>query len=169
MGQTLRDWYRYLEKQMHVSLPDDQQSVTPGPSSDPHIADPPVYGIDPGGVSESPHATTTVGSRAATLRRGMPAMVQQSALPLELGPLERRRGGRRPITETREEIIRRLLDPELTLHEAAAVLNISKATVRRYTDQGKLGCLRTTGGQRRFHLSALLTFLDLQAARRGSG
>jgi len=74
----------------------------------------------------------------------------------------RRRGGRRPITETREQIIRRLLDPELTLHEAAAVLNLSKATVRRYTDQGKLSCLRTHGGQRRFRLSALLDFLDRQ-------
>ncbi len=178
MGQTLRDWYRYLEKQMHVSLPDDQQSVAPGPGSetaplslppDPHIADPPVYGLDPGGVSVSSHATPTAGVRASTLRRGISAVVQQSALPMELGPLERRRGGRRPITETREEIIRRLLDPELTLHEAAAVLDISKATVRRYTDQGKLVCLRTTGGQRRFRLSALLIFLDLQAARRGAG
>ena len=23
MGQRLRDWYRYLEQQMHVSLPED--------------------------------------------------------------------------------------------------------------------------------------------------
>jgi excisionase family DNA binding protein len=70
------------------------------------------------------------------------------------------------MTETREEIIRRLLDPELTLHEAAAVLNLSKATVRRYTDQGRLACLRTCGGQRRFRLSALLAFLDRQAIER---
>jgi excisionase family DNA binding protein len=73
------------------------------------------------------------------------------------------------MTETREEIIRRLLDPELTLHEAAAVLNLSKATVRRYTDQGRLACLRTSGGQRRFHLSALLAFLDRQARERAEG
>lgn len=86
---------------------------------------------------------------------------------MELGPRARGRGGRRPITESREEIIRRLLDPELSLHEAAAVLNLSKATVRRYTDHGKLPCLRTEGGQRRFRLSALLVFLDDQSQARG--
>jgi excisionase family DNA binding protein len=86
---------------------------------------------------------------------------------MELGPRGRGRGGRRPITESREEIIRRLLDPELSLHEAAAVLNLSKATVRRYTDQGKLACLRSEGGQRRFRLSALLGFLDIQSQARG--
>lgn len=86
---------------------------------------------------------------------------------MELGPRARGRGGRRPITESREEIIRRLLDPELSLHEAAAVLNLSKATVRRYTDQGRLACLRTGGGQRRFRLSALLGFLDVQSQARG--
>lgn len=76
------------------------------------------------------------------------------------GPRPRRGPGRRPLTETREEIIQRLLDPELSLHEAAALLNVSKATVRRYTDQGKLRCSRTAGGQRRFHLSDVLALLD---------
>lgn len=75
------------------------------------------------------------------------------------GPAPRRRAGRRPQTETREEIIRRLLDPDLALHEAAAVLNLSKATVRRYTLQGKLRCFRTAGGQRRFRLSDVLALL----------
>jgi excisionase family DNA binding protein len=76
----------------------------------------------------------------------------------------RRKGGRRPLTETREEIIQRLLDPEVTLHEASAILNLSKATLRRYTDQGKLPCIRTAGGQRRFRLSDLLAFLEQKEA-----
>ncbi len=175
MGQTLRDWYRYLERQMHVSLQEE-----PGAS--------PVAGGRPADALPPPEARGTVSTRivpefssagdptpdvaspvarAAALRRRIGEVVQQSALPMELGPLERRRGGRRPITETREEIIRRLLDPELTLHEAAAVLDLSKATVRRYTDHGRLVCLRTEGGQRRFRLSDLLTFLDRQTAVRG--
>jgi len=79
----------------------------------------------------------------------------------------RRRPGRRPLTESREEIIRRLLDPELTLHDAAAVLNVSKATVRRYTDQGKLRCFRTAGGQRRFRLSDVLALLERAPGEEG--
>ncbi len=90
----------------------------------------------------------------------MPIELQQP-LPIELGPRRaERRAGRPPLTETREEIIRRLLDPELTVHEAAAVLNLSKATLRRYTDQGKLSCRRTAGGQRRFRLSDILALLE---------
>lgn len=76
-----------------------------------------------------------------------------------------RRAGRPPLTETREEIVRRLLDPELTLHEAAAVLTLSKATLRRYTDQDKLPCRRTAGGQRRFKLSDVLALLEQREAR----
>lgn len=79
----------------------------------------------------------------------------------------RGRPGRRPLTETREEIVRRVLDPELSLHEAAALLNVSKATVRRYTDQGKLSCFRTRGGQRRFKLSGVLTLLEGALHREG--
>jgi excisionase family DNA binding protein len=90
----------------------------------------------------------------------------QQHLPIDLGPSRSaRRAGRPPLTETREEIIRRLLDPELTLHETAAILNLSKATLRRYTDQGKLSCRRTAGGQRRFKLSDVLGLLE----RRGEG
>ena len=92
----------------------------------------------------------------------MPVELQQH-LPIELGPSRPvRRAGRPPLTETREEIIRRLLDPELTLHETAAILNLSKATLRRYTDQGKLPCRRTAGGQRRFKLSEVLALAEHQ-------
>ncbi len=175
MGQTLRDWYRYLERQMHVSLR-EEPGASPGPDLRAADAGPPSEARGIVSSSAVPESHSARGpspdvegpvARAVALRRRIRGMVQQSTLPMELGPLERRRGGRRPITETREETIRRLLDPELTLHEAAAVLNLSKATVRRYTDRGKLVCLRTDGGQRRFHLSVLLAFLDAQAVARG--
>jgi excisionase family DNA binding protein len=79
---------------------------------------------------------------------------------MDLGTQSARRPGRPPLTETREEIIHRLLDPELSVHEAAALLNVSKATLRRYTDSGKLACYRTAGGQRRFKLSAVLALFE---------
>lgn len=200
MAQTLRDWYRYLERQMHVSLPEPVTSLNPGPpdalaavsrqigevarakippattKSQPAPPNPVAVAAVVGaratsgmsgeaGGGQGPRAAIEAEARAAAVRRSLGAGPDQRALPMELGP--RGRGGRRPITESREEIIRRLLDPEITLHEAAAVLNLSKATVRRYTDQGKLACLRTEGGQRRFRLSALLGFLDVQSQARG--
>jgi excisionase family DNA binding protein len=218
MAQTLRDWYRYLERQMHVSLPEPATSLDAGPPdalaavrrqiSVVPPADAGSAGISgsrrgpransapatmtsqppssPVAVSaavgvrdatgrtageadggQAPRAALEAEARAAAVRRSLGAGPDQRALPMELGPRGRGRGGRRPITESREEIIRRLLDPEISLHEAAAVLNLSKATVRRYTDQGKLACLRTEGGQRRFRLSALLGFLDVQSQARG--
>lgn len=89
---------------------------------------------------------------------------------MDLGtlPPQRRKPGRPALTETREQIVRRVLDPELTLHEASALLNVSKATVRRYTDQGKLPCMRTAGGQRRFRLSEVLAFIELQPVAEAS-
>ena len=92
----------------------------------------------------------------------MPRPIElQQPLPMDLGAAAlARRAGRPPLTESRDAIIRRLLDPDLTLHEAAAILNLSKATLRRYTDQGKLICQRTGGGQRRFKLSDVLALLE---------
>ena len=90
----------------------------------------------------------------------MPVEFQQH-LPIDLGPSRSsRRVGRPPLTETRDEIIHRLMDPDLTLHETAAILSLSKATLRRYTDRGKLPCRRTAGGQRRFKLSEVLVLLE---------
>lgn len=179
MAQTLRDWYRYLERQMHVSLPEPAAPVNAGPR-DPVISAIPGNGgpvavpagavcpaSDGAAARQMSRGALEAEARADAVRRRLGSGPDQRALPMELGPQGRRRGGRRPITESREEIIRRVLDPELSLHEAAAVLNLSKATVRRYTDQRKLACLRTEGGQRRFRLSALLGFLDEQSQARG--
>ena len=62
--------------------------------------------------------------------------------------------------ETRQELIRRLLDPELSLEETSRLLGVCPATVRRYTNRGWLEHHRTTGGQRRFRLSDVVKFLD---------
>lgn len=63
-------------------------------------------------------------------------------------------------TETREDLIQRLLDPTLSLEEAARILNVCPTTVRRYTNRGALRHFRTAGNQRRFRLSDVLTFLE---------
>ncbi len=62
--------------------------------------------------------------------------------------------------ETREELIQRLLDPTVSLEEAARILNVCPTTVRRYTNRGVLQHYRTAGNQRRFKLSDVLAFME---------
>ena len=62
--------------------------------------------------------------------------------------------------ETRQDLIRRLLDPELSLEETSRLLGVCPATVRRYTNRGWLEHHRTTGGQRRFRLSNIVKFVE---------
>lgn len=62
--------------------------------------------------------------------------------------------------ETRQDLIRRLLDPELTLEETSRLLGVCPATVRRYTNRKWLSHHRTQGGQRRFRLSDIVAFVE---------
>jgi excisionase family DNA binding protein len=63
--------------------------------------------------------------------------------------------------ESRQDLIKRLLDPELTLEETSRLLGVCPATVRRYTNRQWLSHHRTTGGQRRFRLSDIVRFVEL--------
>lgn len=63
-------------------------------------------------------------------------------------------------SETREKLIYRLLDPQLTLEETARILNVCPTTVRRYTNRGLLQQERTQGNHRRFRMSKVLEFLE---------
>lgn len=62
--------------------------------------------------------------------------------------------------ESREELIKRLLDPQLSLEETSRLLGVCPATVRRYTNKGWLEHHRTEGGQRRFKLSDIVNFVE---------
>jgi len=63
--------------------------------------------------------------------------------------------------ENRQDLIKRLLDPELTLEETSRLLGVCPATVRRYTNRHWLAHHRTTGGQRRFRLSDIVRFVEI--------
>ena len=62
--------------------------------------------------------------------------------------------------ETRKEMLERLLNPVLSLEEAARLLGVCPASVRRYTDRGLLTHHRTEGNQRRFHLADVVAFIQ---------
>ena len=150
--KDLRDWYSYLERSVKDAKPPSDSRAFPTsaqPQPPPAPARLPALPQDP------------APARPGRQRAPRPIELQQP-LPMDLGTAARlaQRAGRPPLTESRDAIIRRLLDPDLTLHEAAAILNLSKATLRRYTDQGKLICQRTGGGQRRFKLSDVLALLE---------
>ncbi len=87
---------------------------------------------------------------------------RQKQLPIEIEePAEEDEEERpRRASETRQELVQRLLDPTLTLREASLLLDVCPTTVRRYTNRGLLKCFRTPGNQRRFHLSDVLEFME---------
>lgn len=67
---------------------------------------------------------------------------------------------RKTFKESRTTLIQRLLDPQISLEEAARILNVCPTTVRRYTNKGVLKHYRTAGNQRRFRLSDVLGFME---------
>lgn len=87
---------------------------------------------------------------------------RQKQLPIDVEETAEEPEASRPrrAGETREELVQRLLDPTLTLREAALLLDVCPATVRRYTNRGLLKCFRTPGNQRRFRLTDLLDFME---------
>ena len=85
---------------------------------------------------------------------------RQRQLPMEMDRGAPDANGSRGATETREDLVTRLLDPTLTLREAALLLDVCPTTVRRYTNRGLLNCYRTPGNQRRFRLTDMLKFME---------
>lgn len=93
------------------------------------------------------------------LRKKLP---EQILLPYG-GEAEVAQNSYKKFKETREELLQRLLDPQISLEDAARILNVCPTTVRRYTNRGLLPHFRTPGNQRRFRLSDVLALLESQA------
>ncbi|WP_157947680.1 MerR family transcriptional regulator [Abditibacterium utsteinense] len=125
-------------------------------------------------LAGSPNSTNHSNSRQLAARRGAvktakPAEndAQKSAGDSDAPPIKARKSSApegdakkrvRLKPETREQLLERLRNPPLSLHETSILLRVSRATVRRYADAGRLPCLRTPGGQRRFALRDIETF-----------
>src|SRR5688500_14018370 len=69
---------------------------------------------------------------------------------------------RRIRPETRAQLLERLTNPQISLHEASVILRVCPATVRNYCNSGYLPHARTPGGQRRFRLNEVLAFAHLR-------
>jgi excisionase family DNA binding protein len=83
-------------------------------------------------------------------------------------PRARRQTRQRHRPETRAQMLERLSNPLISLHEAGVLLRVCAATVRRLSNDGELPHERTEGGQRRFRLREVLRVLAEREARRRS-
>ena len=48
----------------------------------------------------------------------------------------------------------------LSTHEVAVLLNVTETTVKRWSDEGKLPCIKTLGGHRKFETKEILNFAE---------
>jgi excisionase family DNA binding protein len=121
----------------------------------PAAAAPPAGPLPPGGVDPS------VVEAAAMFAR-LPRHIQYLMRPA--GEEIAQNSYKSKFSESRDALILRLLDPQLSLEETARVLNVCPTTVRRYTNRGLLKQERTPGNHRRFRLSDVLAFLEEHGA-----
>lgn len=105
-------------------------------------------------------ADMAVVKEATRIRKKLPRQV----LATDGGQQEVPQNSYKAFKETREELLQRLLDPQLSLEDAARILNVCPTTVRRYTNRGLLRHYRTAGNQRRFRLSDVMAFMEATAS-----
>lgn len=103
----------------------------------------------------SPRKAAAANSKAASTN-------SQPAAPPRVAKTPRQRI--RP--ETRAQMLERLTNPQISLHEASVILRKCPATVRNYCDAGWLPHQRTVGNQRRFYLRDVLAYLKAREAER---
>ena len=113
-------------------------------------APPPDSGVLQPTISEGLAAKAAQHTKRVAPRKRAPS---ESKPDTEKGKRQRVR------PETRAQMLERLTNPLVTLHEASVLLRVCTATVRRYSNSGQLAHLRTEGGQRRFYLKDVLNLL----------
>lgn len=166
----MQEWRKYRDRQIRKVLREARESE----------AEPPEEAIEPepeatagaaaedagdtGLKSEAPRPKQILERLTAgkdEVREKLETLdVRQQVLPLDIetAAAPPKRSGR--VTENRDELVQRLMDPVLSLEEAAVLLDVCPTTVRRYTNRGVLKCYRTPGNQRRFRLSEIMDFME---------
>lgn len=185
-----QEWRKYRQRQIHKAIQEareaaglDKQTAAESSAPSTSSAAPPAHYEDNAVIrNASPnkranHSYSALKSSPAKPKQLVERLTEgaeeireklemldsrQQVLPLEdieaaAPPPKKRSAG---ATESRAELVQRLLDPVLTLEEAAILLDVCPTTVRRYTNRGVLKCYRTPGNQRRFRLSEILNFME---------
>jgi excisionase family DNA binding protein len=136
------------------------------------------------GTAAPPSSSASRAAQSTSIDTADIATTNLPSLPVEIIPLrgtterkprtsgsrEKGQGGakqrQRLRPENRAQMMERLTNPLISLHEASVLLGVCAATVRRYTISGVLPHVRTTGGQRRFRLRDVLALERDRKAKR---
>ncbi len=156
----MHEWMRYRDQQLKRG----RRQAAPEESSEEVKAETAERQRTPPTPARSRAPRTEVSLSDFQTRRLEALLTRQQQLPLEVDEAAQqpsRRSEARP-KESRDELIQRLLDPVLSISEAATLLGVCPTSVRRYTNRGVLKCFRTPGNQRRFRLSEVLDFMETQ-------
>jgi excisionase family DNA binding protein len=159
--RSLQDWMKYLEQQeqsvketpaeplleQEITGPEITLDDVPYP---PKADSPMVTSVTP--VDDADPSATAVEEAVRIRKKPTPKPAVR--------PPKAVAKPRRETKESREQLLQRLLDPMVSLEEAAKLLEVCPTTVRRYTNKGLLKHYRTAGNQRRFKLSDILGFLE---------
>lgn len=159
----IHEWIKYRNEQVQQAAKqkgtEDDAAVAPG-------LDAQALGEDAEGTIEHEALRSLqeeLGKTSDTVRERLAQLqARQRQLPIDVEEAEDEPEAieRRRASETREQLVQRLLDPTLTIRECALLLGVCATTVRRYTNRGLLKCFRTAGNQRRFRLSDVLEFME---------
>lgn len=178
---SLRDWRRYIDEKTQAVKDRQESSIAvaerppepvvprPEPPSQPasqdveaalakHRAIAEEIDRTPAAPAVVPAPVSASDAEAAGMFARLPRHVQLLMRPAKGEVAQNSYKGQ--FSENREELIYRLLDPQLTLEETARILNVCPTTVRRYTNRGLLQQERTQGNHRRFRMSKVLEFLE---------
>lgn len=163
----MHEWRKYRERQIRKAVREarEAESLAEEESGTEPAAEPPAPATSAQAELKSEpqrpkQLLERLTSANADVREKMEALrARQQVLPLdvEAAPPPARTG---KAAESREQLVQRLLDPVLSLEEAAILLDVCPTTVRRYTNRGVLRCYRTPGNQRRFRLSEIMSFME---------
>jgi excisionase family DNA binding protein len=164
----MHEWHKYRDRQIRKVIKDARAAEgdgLPEQSEAPEEAEEVAVATATAPLKSGPQRPKQIMERLTAgkdeMREKLEALdVRQQVLPLDMEAAEAtpKRTGR--ATESREELVQRLMDPVLSLDEAATLLDVCPTTVRRYTNRGVLKCYRTPGNQRRFRLSEIVGFME---------
>lgn len=169
----MHEWRQYRDRQIRKAVQEAREAEGLNEAQD--AAEPTADDSGTTGEAEQPSLKSEANKPKQVLsrltlgnqevRERLEALrARQQILPLDVEETEPPPSRSPRAVESREQLVQRLLDPVLTLEEAATLLDVCPTTVRRYTNRGVLKCYRTPGNQRRFRLSEVMSFMERRAS-----
>ena len=163
----MHEWRQYRDRQVHKAVREarETQSGEAAEAAGDEAPAEAMVGEEPPPLKSGPEKPKQMLSRLTLGNQGVRERLEalrarQQVLPLDVEEAEQPPSRSPRAVESREHLVQRLLDPVLTLEEAATLLDVCPTTVRRYTNRGVLKCYRTPGNQRRFRLSEVMSFME---------